>query len=159
MTKADTSVSSPIGRLLAIALRLVIDDLHASLAAQGWHDVKESYGFVLLAVRDQPGTVTELANVLGVSKQAVSKLLDGMEAAGYVIRTETGHDGRARNVTLAARGKRLMTAVEAIYEDIEAEWASVIGQTAFDQTRGRIERVIRARNEGQLPSIRATALT
>jgi DNA-binding MarR family transcriptional regulator len=32
--------------------------------------------------------------VLGVSKQATSKLMDQMEAAGYVTRTSSDGDGR-----------------------------------------------------------------
>jgi DNA-binding MarR family transcriptional regulator len=58
--------------------QLLIDGLHERLRGHGYHDVKPSFGFVLLAIRDQPTTTTELATRLAISKQAVSKLLDAM---------------------------------------------------------------------------------
>ena len=46
-----------------------------------WHDVRPAYGFVLLAARDGPTSATALAGLMGVSKQAASKLVDAMAAA------------------------------------------------------------------------------
>lgn len=141
---------------MAMAYRLMIDDLHDALAAQGWTDVRESYGFVLLAIRPGDATVTELARLLGVSKQATSKLLDGMEESGYVTRHSAEHDGRAKSVSIAPRGHELLAAVEAIYRTVESTWADVIGQTALDQTRSRLERVLRSRYGNDLPHLRPT---
>ena len=76
----------PLARLFAVALRTLIDDLHDGLVERGWVDVRRSYGFVLLALRERETTTTELAGLLGVSKQATSKQLDAMETGGYVRR-------------------------------------------------------------------------
>lgn len=146
----------PLARLMAMAYRQLVDDLHATLPERGWHDVRESYGFVLLALREDSTTTTELAGLLGVSKQAVSKLLDAMEAGGYVERTADRDDGRLKSVALAPRGRELLSVVEEIYADLEAAWAEVIGTTALGQTRSRIERVIRERHGGELPRLRPT---
>jgi DNA-binding MarR family transcriptional regulator len=151
-----TPPSTPLARLLGIAFRLLIDDLHRALVEQGWTDVRESYGFVLLAIRDQNATVTELANLLGVSKQATSKLLDAMEDSGYVTRDDADHDGRAKTVALASRGRDLLAVVEAIYADLETQWSDVIGRTALEHTRTRLERIIRQRHDDVLPPIRPT---
>jgi DNA-binding MarR family transcriptional regulator len=144
----------PLARLLGMAFRQLVDDLHVRLVERGWHDVRESYGFVLLAVRDRDTTTTELARLLGVSKQAVSKLLDMMEDGRYVHRSAATDDGRVKTVALAPRGRDLLAAVEAIYAELEAEWAGVIGATALEQTRMRVERVLRARHGGDLPQLR-----
>lgn len=141
---------------MGMAFRQMVDDLHAALRSQGWDDVRESYGFVLLAIRAEETTTTELAELLGVSKQAVSKLLDAMETSGYVERRPVERDGRVKSVRLAQRGRDLLGAVEEIYAEIETQWADVLGETAFDQTRSRIERVIRERNGGSLPRLRPT---
>jgi DNA-binding MarR family transcriptional regulator len=137
-----------------MAFRQMIDDLHVALRDRGWDDVRESYGFVLLAIRDEETTTTELATLLGVSKQAVSKLLDAMEQSGYVERRADVDDGRVKSVTLAARGRELLVVVEQIYADLEQRWADVLGETALGQTRSRIERVVRERNDGSLPQLR-----
>jgi DNA-binding MarR family transcriptional regulator len=144
----------PLARLLGMAFRQLVDDLHARLVAQGWHDVRESYGFVLLAIRDRDTTTTELAGLMGVSKQAMSKLLDTMEQGRYVHRRAATDDGRVKSVALAPRGQELLVAVEAIYAELEHEWAAVLGETALEQTRTRVERVLRARHGGELPQLR-----
>ena len=50
--------SLPLARLMGMAFRQMIDDLHAALRDQGWDDVRESYGFVLLAIREEETTTT-----------------------------------------------------------------------------------------------------
>ncbi|MEP7111639.1 MAG: MarR family transcriptional regulator [Ilumatobacteraceae bacterium] len=152
MTERDQTV--PIARLLAMSYRLLIDGLHSRLQDQGWNDVRPAYGFVLLATRDNSTTSTELAAVLGVSKQATSKLIDSMEEAGYVRRSTDSRDARLRSVELAERGHRLLDAVEAIYRDLEAEWVAVIGQRAVEQTRRNLSRVVLAEHDGVFPSVR-----
>ena len=62
-----------------------------------------------------------------MTKQAASKLVTSLEDAGYVRRVAHGSDGRAKAVTLTARGGDLLATVEEIYAEIEAEWAAVLG--------------------------------
>jgi DNA-binding MarR family transcriptional regulator len=153
MTNGEQPV--PMARLLAMSYRLLIDALHIRLRDAGWTDVRPSYGFVLLATRDNSTTSTELASVLGVSKQAVSKLIDAMEDGGYVRRSPGASDGRVRSVELAERGHELLDAVELIYRDLESDWTAVIGDRAVEQTRRNLSRVILAAHNGVFPSIRA----
>jgi DNA-binding MarR family transcriptional regulator len=154
MTDAERAV--PMARLLAMSYRLLMDGLHSRLREQGWTDVRPAYGFVLLATRDNSTTSTALATVLGVSKQAVSKLVDSMVIGGYVRRSPGVRDARERTVELAERGHRLLDAVEQIYRDLEADWSGVIGDRAVEQTRRNLSRVIRAAHDGAFPAIRPT---
>jgi DNA-binding MarR family transcriptional regulator len=154
MTDRDQPV--PMARLLAMAYRQLIDGLHTRLRDAGWTDVRPTYGFVLLATRDQATTTTELAALLGVSKQAVSKLIDSMEEGGYVRRSPGVEDARMRHVELVDRGHRLLAAVEQIYGELEAEWAEVIGERAVAQTRRNLTRVVLAAHDGVMPTIRPT---
>ena len=146
----------PMARLLAMTFRLMIDELHNRLRETGWTDVRRSYGFVLLATRDKATTSTELAGVLEVSKQAMSKLIDAMEDAGYVRRSPGVGDARTRSVELADRGHQLLAAVERIYADLESEWSTVIGERAVEQTRRNLSRVVLAAHGGVFPTVRAT---
>jgi DNA-binding MarR family transcriptional regulator len=98
-----------------MAFRDLIDGLHDRLVERGWHDVRGSYGYVFLAVRDEAHTTTEIGSLVGMTKQAASKLIDAMEASGYVRRHADAHDARAKLVSATARGRRLLEAVEAIY--------------------------------------------
>jgi DNA-binding MarR family transcriptional regulator len=144
----------PLARLFAIAYRSLVDGLHAELRARGWDDVRPAYGFVLLATRDGPTTVTALTALLGTTKQATSKLVDKMEAAGYVRRVAGDGDGRQRPVHLTRRGSDLLATVEEIYGDLESDWADAIGAKAIDRLRRDLVQVLAATHGGQLPPVR-----
>jgi len=146
----------PIARLLAMAYRQLMDDLHDRLRAQGWDDVRPAFGFVLLAARTEPTTATAIAALMGTTKQAASKLIDSMAAAGYVRRSVGAADARRREVELSERGRRLLDAVEAIYAELEAEWASVIGERGLARLRADLTRAVADRHDGSLPAVRPT---
>ena len=76
VTPASSAEEPPLARLFAIGYRMLIDGLHDRLRARGWSDVRPAFGFVLLAARDQPTSVSELAEVMGTTKQAASKLVE-----------------------------------------------------------------------------------
>jgi DNA-binding MarR family transcriptional regulator len=154
---SDAAISPvPIARLLAMAYRMLMDELHQRLRDEGWDDVRPAFGFVLLAARDEPTTAKDLSTLMGTTKQAASKLLDTMEAAGYVRRSVSTADGRRREVALSARGRRLLAAVEAIYTDLEATWASVIGERGVARLRADLTTVVADRHQGTLPAVRPT---
>jgi DNA-binding MarR family transcriptional regulator len=144
----------PLARLFAIGFRQLVDGLHDRLAARGWHDVRRTFGFVLLAARGSGVQVGEIAGLLGVTKQAASKLVATMEEAGYVRRVAHPGDGRARTVALTDRGLRLLDAVEEIYAELEAEWAAVLGAARVEALRTDLEAVLRHGHGGELPSVR-----
>jgi len=150
------SAGPPLARLLAMAYRFLVDGLHERLRDRGWYDVRPAFGFVLLAARDAPTTATDLGVLMGTSKQAASKLVDTMEQAGYVARAVGADDGRQRLVGLTPRGVALLAAVEAIYDELEADWADVIGEPGVERIRRDLVRVLTRAHGGELPPVRPT---
>jgi DNA-binding MarR family transcriptional regulator len=148
--------SPPLARLFAVAFRSLIDGLHVELRARGWHDVRPAYGFVLLAAADAPTAVTDLAGLMGMTKQAASKLVDTMVESGYVRREPAPGDRRRRPVVLTARGRALLAAVEDIYRDLEQAWADRIGPDAVERLRADLVRVLADGPDGRLPPVRPT---
>lgn len=147
---------TPLARLLAIAYRQLIEDLHQELRERGWDDVRPAYGFVLLAARETPVTVSGLAAQLGMTKQAASKLAEAMTADGLLDRQlGDGADGRQRPLVLSPRGHRLLTEVEAVYAELEAAWAARIGVDAVERLRRDLTTVV-AEPDGSLPAVRPT---
>lgn len=144
----------PLARLLLMAGRSMVDELHVRLRAAGWHDIRPAYGFVLVALKDRELTTTALATELAVTKQAASKLVDAMAAADLVDRTTDPDDARARRLRLSARGRRLLDVVEGIYTELEAEWAAIIGDRQLRETSRRLARVLVAVHHGKLPPVR-----
>lgn len=156
MSRAADPVQVPLARLLAMAFRDLIDGLHERLAAAGWHDVHPRYGYVLVAVADEPRTVAQLGELLGSTKQAASALVAEMENIGYVRRRPHPDDARAKLVSITPRGTKLLTAVLEIYADLERDWAVVLGAKHLEQLRTDLAVVLRARHGGQLPDVRPT---
>ncbi|MBA2308749.1 MAG: MarR family transcriptional regulator [Pseudonocardiales bacterium] len=154
MTTRTTATAVPLARLLAMAFRLLIDGLHERLAERGWRDLRPAFGFVLLGLRGGPATLRELTELLGTSKQAVSKLVEAMVETGYVKRRTHPDDARAKTVQLTQRGHRLLAAVEEIYDELERQWADVIGRERIEGIREDLDAVLRSAYGEALPAVR-----
>jgi DNA-binding MarR family transcriptional regulator len=141
----------PLARLFLSAAGLLVHELHLRLAAEGWHDVRHSWGFVIGRLQSGPAAVNELANFLGVSKQAASKTIDHLESHGLVRISAHPDDGRMRMVELTAKGEQFRRDVEAIYDDIEGSWAAVIGQDEMEMIRERLTASLTTMYDGTLP--------
>ena len=149
---ADDGV--PLARLFAIGYRSLIDGLHERLTDRGWSNVRENYGFVLLAARGPGIQASEIAALMGVSKQAASKLVEAMERAGYLHRAPHAEDQRAKLVTLTTLGDELLEAVEDIYAELEQEWVALLDRDRVNALRADLTTVLRATHGGRLPPIR-----
>lgn len=149
-----TDESLPLARLFAMAYRDLIDGLHDQLAARGWPEMRPAYGFVLVAASRAPVTTTQLAELLGMTKQAASKLAASMVDLGYLEESPAAADGRVRPLRLSASGRQLLAAVEEVYAQLESQWAQVIGERAVSRLRRDVTRVVRSQHEGTLPAIR-----
>lgn len=148
----------PLARLFAIAYRVLIDGLHERLREQGWTGVRPAYGFVLLAARDQPTSVTEVAALMGITKQAASKLVNAMVGDGLLERAGDSGDRRQRPAVLTGRGEELLSAVKRIYAELEDSWAGVIGTAQVRSMRADLVRVLADPADGQLPPVRPAGL-
>jgi DNA-binding MarR family transcriptional regulator len=144
----------PLARLFAMAFRDLVGNLHDRLRERGWEDVRPAFGFALLAVRDAPTTATELAALMGTTKQAASKLAAAMTDAGYLVLGAASADGRQRPLSLSPRGRELLRAVEDIYRELEAEWAEVIGAASVERLRRSLLTAILVSHDGVLPAVR-----
>lgn len=149
----DTA-ATPLARLFAMAYRTLVDDLHMRLRDRGWHDVRPSFGFVLLAAREAPVTAVDLGELMGVTKQAASKLAASMVDAGYLVQGVDERDSRQRPFSVSTQGLRLLADVEAIYGELEASWAQVIGQRALHRLRRDLTAAVKHSHGGTLPAVR-----
>lgn len=154
MTEAAGTI--PLARLLAMAFRNLVDNLHHRLVERGWDDVRPAFGFALLAARETSTTITELATLMGTTKQAASKLAATMIDAGYLAVGTASDDGRQRPLHLSSRGSALLADVEDIYRELESEWVEVIGASSMKTLRRSLHKAVVASHGGQLPAVRPT---
>jgi DNA-binding MarR family transcriptional regulator len=88
--------------LLVAANRCLNDRLVAAVRETGARDVRPAFGFVIRAVAAEEPTVGRLAELLGVSRQAASKLADDMVARGYLMRGDDPAERRRTRLRVCA---------------------------------------------------------
>ncbi|TNC21417.1 MarR family winged helix-turn-helix transcriptional regulator [Amycolatopsis alkalitolerans] len=130
--------------LLALTCRAVMDQIHDHLAADGFADVRPAHGFAFQFLSHRDGaTAVELADHLGVTKQAAAQLVDDLEKRGYVERHPHPADRRSRMVSLTARGWQCIDRFMTWSADVESRWATLIGAGQLDQLRGGLLEFVR----------------
>jgi DNA-binding MarR family transcriptional regulator len=144
----------PLARLFLMGVHSLVTSLHERLAAHGFTDVRPSFAFVLLASRERELTGNDIAELMGMTKQAASKLVDAMEAEQYLVRRPHPQDARAKLLHIAPKGKRLLEAAERIYAELESEWAGIIGERRVEAMRKDMKAVLLATHDGKLPPVR-----
>jgi len=83
----------------------------------------------------------ELAQRVGLTKQALNPLLNDLELWGYLRREVDPTDQRGRVLWLTARGLDLVATCKDVLTAIEAEIADRIGMDAFEQFRALLSSV------------------
>ncbi len=73
--------------------------------AAGFDDIPRNGAYVLARTHDNPSPLSALTRELGISKQAVSQLIDTMVMRGYLERQEDSEDRRRMLITLTRRGQ------------------------------------------------------
>lgn len=141
----------PLARLFLSAAGILVDELHDSLASRGWQDVRHSWGFVMGRLNAGPASVNDLADFLGVSKQAASKTVEHMQVNGLVRVSPHPEDGRQKMVEMTGKGERFRQDVETIYREVESSWAERMGQGELEHMRERLTAFLMDMNGGTLP--------
>ncbi|MBT1672835.1 MarR family winged helix-turn-helix transcriptional regulator [Curtobacterium flaccumfaciens] len=104
-------------RTLTKRLERDLEDVYAS---QGVTDLRPRYVPALLALgASQPLTITELAASSAVTHSAMSQTVSSLQRVQYVA-LENGSDGRTRLVHLTAKGKEVLSIVQAEWTATEA---------------------------------------
>ena len=86
----------------------------------------------------RPGVLAERA---GMSKQAMNQLLRSLEELGYIVRSDSPDEGRARIVRLTRRGRAAYAKIHEILREIEAEWRAELGPKPFGELKELLLRV------------------
>lgn len=128
----------PPGRLAAalLAASAWFDEaLLARLEQRGWPRLSPTRSRLFLALSGGPILVSDLARELDVSRQAVHKLLDGLEHEGLIDRRVDQRDRRAQQVTLTDRGRALADEASRILPELERELGRRIGTEQVEALR------------------------
>lgn len=130
--QTDARTQNPNASALSGELRVVLGKLIRRLREQAdVGDLSSSQKSVLLHLEQQgPGTVTSLADALGVRPQSMGATVAALEAMGLIIRTADPSDGRRKLLSLSPEFQELVRAGRAARED----WLSSAIQQKFSTT-------------------------
>jgi DNA-binding MarR family transcriptional regulator len=117
-------------QVLRAAAQLV-EGIQGSVLTKGFDDVRPVHGYVFVRISAGGATVADVAEHLGVTKQAASQLVEYLVQRGYVIRVQHPEDARARLLSLTARGHACTRAAERAATSVVSGWRDQIGARDF----------------------------
>lgn len=132
--------------LLIRAVNLLKKDmdnrLTESLQQKGYVDFKMG-DMVLIANIAPEGIINnELAKKAHITKQAMSKVVKNLEAAGYIVTRKHENDNRATVIFLSDKGKELVVAATESVLEIERYYAGLVGEADLNTAKGTLIRLV-----------------
>jgi DNA-binding MarR family transcriptional regulator len=138
---------------LAVLMReafIALNDLViARLTEQGHDLVRPAHGAVFQYLDDTGTTVSVLAERAQMTKQAMAELVQHLEAHGYVTRVPDPNDRRAKLVLPTERGHEVITIVQGLVPELQAQVTRLLGQRRTEALRHDLETIRTAFTDGQ----------
>lgn len=124
LSKPVSSLTDHLGFWLRLVSNQVSQSFAARLEAQGvtvaeWVMLRALYGTA-------PEAPSRLADTMGMTKGAITKLADRLIAKGLVVRRQSMEDARAQTLALTATGTRLVPRLAAIADANDAEFFAAL---------------------------------
>ncbi|OEU86951.1 MarR family transcriptional regulator [Streptomyces abyssalis] len=118
--------------VLALSGQLV-QEIHDRVSQQGFHDLRPVHGFAFARISSGGATTADLAEHLGVTKQAAAQLVAELVGKGYVLRRAHPHDARARLLELTDDGRAATRAADQAAREAVAPWREELGEKRFGE--------------------------
>ncbi|MFE0701631.1 MarR family winged helix-turn-helix transcriptional regulator [Streptomyces sp. NPDC058872] len=140
--------------LLGMAFQLVLSEFVSRLDAEGYADLRPVHGLVFQALRTSGATSSELAEQLGVTKQAAGQIVDELEERGYVERRPHPAGGRRKLVVLTEKALTHLAVAGRVLHDLEAQLARQLHEAGGQVPRAELAAIIRALAGRAVPPLR-----
>ncbi len=138
--------------LLSLSFSSLVDELNDRMSELGFGDIRPAHGFMFKFISPDGATGIEIAEYLGITKQAVSKMVDYLEKSGYVMRQTHPTDKRGKIIVLTERGLLVMKVKEEILTEIEQRWVENIGTERMQMLKEDLTKLVYEANKGKLSS-------
>jgi len=159
--EATTTRKPPfVGALLRMAYQAARRRQFRAHIERGFNDLTQAHLNVLAYPPPDGIRPTDLAERTYMTKQAMNYLLIQLESLGYIERRAEKARGR-RLVFLTRRGWQVFETQWASMQQLEAEWAAIVGQSRFDEFTRTLRQLVaiesppsdqsRARSAGLVP--------
>ena len=134
------SADQDLGVLLAAACERIVRELLGELARAGYAHLTPSQALAVFFIGDGLDTVTQLADRLGMTTQAISKICATLAAEDLLERHPNEIDARSRRLTLTSTGSAAVARMRAAGAAAERAWVELVGE----ETLGVVKRALAA---------------
>jgi DNA-binding MarR family transcriptional regulator len=124
-----------LGLLLAACSERLVRTFLATLTEAGYEHLTSTQAISVLLIGDGTNTVTQIADKLGVTTQAVSKICAVLYTEGLIDREPHADDGRSRRLALTGEGCRVRDLMRAASAEAERRWADLVGTETLETIR------------------------
>lgn len=130
-----------IGALLRVPAQVIQHRIIRELNTAGFDGLTMAHMPVLQYPGPNGVRPSILAERAGMSKQAMNRLLGTLEELGYIARSDSAGEGRARIVRFTKRGHAAYAKILDILCDSEREWSTELGSRDFNELKMLLLRV------------------
>jgi len=111
------------------------ESLRAELAGHPYTDVRRSELRLLLVISTAGMSLTELAELTGITKQSLSEFAERLQQAGYTTTETSPNDRRVKLIRPTERGIAAQQRILAAARTVEDAWQSAVGPDRYDTMR------------------------
>lgn len=131
--------AQPLGRFLILLFQQFETSLLQKLSLNGYQDISPSQINLLRFIPMEGISITYLAQLGGVSKQAASKTLESIRLKGWVEKRVSPKDRRESVIVFTPKGRDFLQQTVQIISGIEAEYEHVLGQESFARLKADLK--------------------
>ena len=115
----------------------VMNTLHQS----GYSDLRVGFEPYIALIGGVSIRLSDIAAVLGVTRQAANQTANQIEKAGYIKRLPDPQDGRAKQLVLTKQGQKLRDDGARVVAELQQEMADIVGLAAMENLIEIVDRL------------------
>ena len=123
----SSQAGQTIPALVQLLARSGAERLRGEFAAQDMGGLRPLHALLLVPLLGGGRHASDLAETVGVSRQAVAQVVTRLELDGYLTRIADPGDARAKLVCLTPRGRAALRTMRATALAVEDEWRQRLG--------------------------------
>jgi DNA-binding MarR family transcriptional regulator len=137
--------------LLGVARYLQTSMMHTLQAQFGHERLRLGFSSYITLIGEGDKRLTDLAEILGISRQACNQAVKQVEAAGYIERTADPVDGRAKQLVLSPRGVKLRRDGLRIVAQLDKQFVDIVGEPVIADTSRSLWKIYQSLSLGLTP--------
>jgi DNA-binding MarR family transcriptional regulator len=132
----DENYPAPtVGALMRLAWNEFRNRMYKVVREAGYSDLQPTHLLLFRYPTIIGARPSDLADQIGITKQAMNDLLRQLEDRGYLDLRPDPTDKRAKQINLTSRGIALADLTRRAAQQVSDEWAQTVGEKRFDAFR------------------------